>query len=141
MADRNTQTAFRKERTPLWWARLTVRWLARLTATLLLALVVLIFVGEGLLGDGGPNPAKMDWTGRLMFVATFLTVTGFAVLWWRELLGGLLVIAATAAFYGLNYYASGKFPRGAFPLFYIPGILAILSWSLSLPVFQRESPA
>jgi hypothetical protein len=110
------------------------------TAALLLALVLLIVVGEGLLGDGGPNLAKMDWTGRLMSLAMFLSVAGFAVLWWRELFGGLLVVGATAAFYGLNFYTSGKFPCGAFPLFYIPGILAILSWGLSLPVFQRESP-
>jgi hypothetical protein len=117
-----------------------VRWSARVTATLLLALVVLLFVGEGLLGGGGPNLAKMDWPGRLMSVAMFLSVAGFAVLWWRELAGGLLVVAATAAFYGLNYYASGKFPGGAFPLFYIPGILAILSWSLSRSVVERTSP-
>jgi hypothetical protein len=117
--------------TPLWWARLVVRWTARVTATLLLALVLLIFIGEGLLGDGGPNLAKMDWPGRLMSLAMFLAVAGFAVIWWRELAGGLLVVGATAAFYGLNYYISGKFPCGAFPLFYIPGILAVLSWSLS----------
>jgi hypothetical protein len=100
----------------------------------------LLIVGQGSDGDGGPNPAKMDWPGRLMSLAMFLSVAGFAVLWWRELLGGLLVVAATAVFCGLNYCASGKFPGGDFPLFYIPGILAILSWSLSRLVFQQDTP-
>ena len=87
----------------------------------------------------------MNWPERLTFVAMFLSVAGFALLWWRELLGGLLVVAATAAFYGLNYYASGRFPTGAFPLFYIPGILAILSWGLAAAGLfsdtRRSNPA
>jgi hypothetical protein len=102
-------------------------------------MILLFFVGEAL-PHGGPNLARMNWPERLMFLAMFLSVAGFALLWWRELLGGLLVVAATAAFYGLNYYASGKFPGGAFPLFYIPGILAILSWGLSRPVLQGNTP-
>lgn len=125
------------KRTPLWWARLSARWAARLTAAFLLGTVLIIFIGEGLLGDGGPNLAKMDWPGRLMMLAMLLAVAGFAVIWWRELAGGLLIVAATAAFYGLNYYSFGRLPGKAFPLFYIPGVLAILSWGLSLPIFRR----
>jgi hypothetical protein len=123
----------------LRWTRFAVRWTARLVAILLLGTVFLIFIGEGLLGGGGPNLAKMDWTGRLMFVAMWGSVAGFAVLWWRELLGGLLVIGGTAVFYWLNHRASGKFPCGAFPLFYVPGILAVVSWALSRPIFRREA--
>jgi hypothetical protein len=53
------------------------------------------------------------------------------MLWWRELWGGLLVLLGIAVFYGLNYLASGRFPGGLFPWFYLPGFLAIVSWLLS----------
>jgi hypothetical protein len=120
--------------------RLALRWSARLTAGLLLVMVLIIVVGEGVFGGGGPNFAKMDWPRRLQFAVEFLAVSGFAVIWWRELFGGLLVLVCTALFYWLNFRASGMFPGGAFPLFYIPGALAIVSWILSLPARIRKIP-
>jgi hypothetical protein len=135
MADQKPQSNLCK-RTPLRWARLAAHWSARVSAALLFALVLSLYIGEGLLGGGGPNLANMDWSSRLMFVAMLSSVVGFVVLWWRELSGGLLVLGGMAAFYWLNHQASGKWPTGAFPLFYIPGILAIASWALSRRSFR-----
>jgi hypothetical protein len=129
MADEDFRTEGGK-RTRLWWTTLAVRWSARLSAAVLLGLVLLIFIGEGLLGGGGPNLAKMDGLGRLMFASMLVSVASLAVIWWRELLGGLLVVGATAAFYWLNYQACGRLAGGAFPLFFVPGVLAIASWLL-----------
>jgi hypothetical protein len=127
--------------TPLGWAGLATRWTARLTGALLLGLVVALFIGEGLLGGGGPNLVKASWPERFMFVAMLISVAGLVVLWWRELLGGVFVIGGMVVFYGLNYHLSGKFPGGAFPLLYMPGILAVVSWVLSRPGFQGKPPA
>jgi len=138
LADQTNQAA-RPNRTLVSWVRITARWSARLTATLLLGLVLLIYIGEGLLGGGGPNLAKMDWPSRFMSIAFFVSVAGLAVLWWRELLGAAFILGGMAVFYWLNYHASGKFPGGAFPLFYVPGILAAISSVLHWPVLQRKT--
>jgi hypothetical protein len=121
------------ERTSLWWTQLAARWSARLSATLLMGLVLLIFIGEGVLGGGGPNLAKMDWPSRFMTIAFFVSTAGLAVVWWRELLGSAFILGGMVVFYWLNNHASGKFPGGAFPLFYVPGILAAISWVLHRP--------
>jgi hypothetical protein len=113
--------------TILQLSRLLVRWAARLSAAFLLGLVLLIVFGEVVFGGGGPNFAKMDWSLRSMFIANFVTLLGLIVLWRWEFPGGLLVIGGMVFFYGMNYHLSGKFPAGAFPLFYIPGLLALAS--------------
>jgi hypothetical protein len=111
--------------------RLAVRWSARLTAIFLLSLVLYIIIAEVFFGNGGPNLAKEGWRFGIMTVAGLTALAGFAVLWWREFLGGLLVLGGITVFYWLNFLASGKFPGGLFPWFYLPGVLAVLSWYLS----------
>jgi hypothetical protein len=118
------------QRGVLWWTKLAVRWSARVTATLLLGLILLILVGEGLFGGGGPNLAKMDWSARFMMLAFFVSTAGLAVMWWRELLAATFILGGMFVFYALNYHATGKFPGGAFPLFFVPGILAAASWAI-----------
>jgi hypothetical protein len=125
------------QRSALGWSKLALRWSARLTATLLLGLVLLIYVGEGLLGDGGPNLAKMDWPARFMTIAFFLSTAGLAAVWWRELVAAVFILGGMMAFYSLHYHVSGKFPGGAFPLFFVPGVLAAVSWSLHRTSIRR----
>jgi hypothetical protein len=119
---------------PTWLlvARFIVRWSARLIAGFLLSIAIMIIVGEGILGDGGPNFAKEGWNFTFMTAAGLTALTGFVVLWWSELWGGLLVLGGMAVFFGLNYLASGKFPGGSFlTMCYLPGILAVISWLLA----------
>jgi hypothetical protein len=113
--------------TRLHVVNLLFRWTARLSAAFLLGMVVLIVFGEVVFGGGGPNFAKMDWCQRSMFIAEFVTFLGLIMIWRRELLGGLLIIGGMVFFYSMNYHLSGKLPGGAFPLFYIPGLLAVTS--------------
>jgi hypothetical protein len=39
------------------------------------------------------------------------------------------------------YLASGKFPGGLFPWFYVPGVLALLSWLLARLTSGTSNPA
>jgi hypothetical protein len=64
-----------------------------------------------------------------MFLAQLVSLGGFVALWRWKLPGGLVSLAGIVAFYALNYAASGRFPGGwVFPLFFLPGLLAIASW-------------
>ncbi len=108
-----------------------LRWAARLTAALLLGTVLIIVVCEVVWGGGGPNFAKMNWTVRSMFAAEIVAIFDLAVIWRRELLGGLLVLGGIITFDCLNYLISGQLPIESLPLFYIPGVLAVLSWILA----------
>ena len=116
------------------WLKLTafiVHWAARLSAALVLGMVLIIVVPEVVVGGGGPNFFKMSWTVRFMFAAELLTILGLAVIWWWELLGGLNVLGGMLLFSWLNFQAYGTIPGGAFYLFYIPGLLAVISWIIA----------
>jgi hypothetical protein len=114
------------------WTDLGARWTARLTAAFLLGMVLLFYVGEGPLGDGGPNPLKMDWIGRLALASHLVCIAGLVILWWRELPGGLCVVGGMAVFFATNLLATGRLPGPAFHLYYVPGFAALLSWMLHL---------
>jgi hypothetical protein len=104
-----------------------LRWTARLLGALLLLLVLSFFIVEG-----GPNPAKLSLLQAIQLAAELTALLGFVVLWVWELPGGLLTVGGMLAFYAANYLAVGSFPRGwAFPLLFLPGILALIAWTLS----------
>lgn len=124
------ETSVSKSARRLRAVELVARWTARLTGLFLLGLVLLIVVGEVVVGGGGPNLAKATWLERITFLAFLAIPTGLAAILWRELLGGLLVIGGLAAFYGLNFAQAGQFPAGLFPYFLLPGLLAIAAWAL-----------
>ena len=103
------------------------RWGARILGALLVGLVLLFLIGEGL-----PPLSSLGLPVSLMFLAKLLCLTGFVMLWRWELPGGLLALLGITAFYGLNYAASGRFPGGwVFPLFFVPGILAVTAGLLA----------
>jgi hypothetical protein len=108
-------------------AILLARWGARILGVLLAGLVLLFLVGEGV-----PRLSSLPLHIGLMFAAELLCIAGFMMLWRWERAGGLLALIGIAAFYGLNFAASGRFPGGwIFPLFFVPGILAIVAGLLS----------
>ena len=114
MGERATQTSA---------ARLVVRWAARVTGTLLFGLVCLIVVGEG----GPPNPLKLGLVENLLTLGFVALNAGLVVAWWREGLGAGLALGGLGFFYLVQLAASGRLPGGAFPLFWVPGILYALS--------------
>mgnify|MGYP001064172481 CR=1 FL=1 len=101
-----------------------VRWIARISAGLTAALILLFFIGEGFTEGFALLHLSVRETGMLVaFVAVWL---GLLLGWKWELYGGLLTVCGTAAFYLLDYLFSGTFPRGPFFLIFAsPSLLFI----------------
>ena len=102
-----------------------VRWIARISAGIMAALILLIFVGEAL--DEGFEPfLHMTVRETAMMAAFFAVWLGLLLGWKWELYGGLLTVCGMVAFYLLVYLFSGTIPRGPFFLvFASPSLLFI----------------
>ena len=100
-----------------------VRWIARISSALTAALILLIFIGEGL--AEGFEPILHLTVRETAMMAAFVAVWLGLLLGWKwELYGGLLTVCGVAAFYLLDYLFSGTFPRGPFFLIFAsPGLL------------------
>jgi len=109
---------------------IVARWTARLLGAGLLGLLLMFLIGEG-----PPNPARLSPAENAMMVSLLVALAGFVLLWFREFPGGLASLGGIGAFYAIHFCSSFRFPGGwVFPLFFLPGLLALVSWSL-----RRES--
>ena len=90
-----------------------LRWTARILASVMAALILLIYVGETL-GEGVPSLLHMTAGEILMMFAFFALWLGLLLGWKWELLGGLLTLCAVVVFYALNFLITGIFPGGPF---------------------------
>ncbi|MFP4394505.1 MAG: hypothetical protein ACLFTI_04495 [Anaerolineales bacterium] len=100
-----------------------VRWIARISAGLAAALILIIFIGEGI-SEGFEPLLRLTARESLMMVAFFAVWLGLVLGWRWELYGALLTIGGLIAFYLLDYLFSGTFPRGPFFLiFTAPSLL------------------
>jgi hypothetical protein len=99
-----------------------VRWSARVSALALLGLVALLCFGEGM-----PNLLRASLAENLQFLAFAVVLAGLVRGWRWEGLGGALVVGGLGGFSALNYLAVGRLPSGAFPLFFVPGLLYLAS--------------
>jgi hypothetical protein len=109
-----------------------VRWVARILALLMACFILFMAIGEGF------NPAKLNGRELLLSAAFFVTWVGLWFGWRWEGLGGLLVVAGMAGFYGLDFALSGfrQLPRGpVFPMLALPGFLFLACW-----FWQRARP-
>ena len=100
-----------------------VRWIARISAGVMAALILLIFVGEAIADGFEPilNLTVREIGMMMAFIAVWL---GLLLGWKWELYGGLLTICGVGVFYLLDYLFSGTLPRGPFFLiFAAPSLL------------------
>lgn len=99
------------------------RWTSRLLSGLFL-----LFVGATVVGIGPPGVALLGAGDAMMFAWFATMLVGFAVLWWREALGGVLATVGVLGFYASNDTLSGRLPSGAFmAMLFLPGLLALAS--------------
>jgi hypothetical protein len=100
----------------------TLRWLARALSILAVLIVLAFAFGEGL------NLSHFTVRELLLFMFFPLGIcVGMVVAWWRESLGGTITIASLMAFYLVDRFVSGSFPRGgAFAVLAAPGLLFLL---------------
>ena len=100
-----------------------VRWIARVSAGIAAALILLIFIVEGFTGGFEPL-LHMSVRETLMVVAFVALWLGLLLGWKRELYGGLLTICGVAAFFLVDYLFTGTLPRLPYPLIFAsPGLL------------------
>ena len=99
-----------------------VRWIARLSALLLVSLVVVIALGEGV-----PNVQTLPGSVQLQFLALAIMVCGFAAGWRWEVVGGCVALLGFALFCGVELAVNGVLPGGALFLFCIPALLLLAS--------------
>lgn len=105
------------------------RWIARISAGLTAALILIIFIGEGI--SEGFGPLLHLTTRETLMMIAFVAVWLGLVLGWRwELYGALLTIGGLIAFYLLDYLFSGTFPRGPFFLIFAAPSLLFLYYGL-----------
>ncbi len=100
-----------------------VRWIARGFSGLAAALILIIFIGEGLT-EGFLPLLRLSVREALLMIAFLAVWLGLLLGWKWELYGGLLTVCGMAAFYLFDYLFSGTFPRGPFFLILAsPGLL------------------
>jgi len=102
-----------------------VRWIARISAGFAAALILLIFIGEGLT-EGFEPLLHMSIRETLMMVAFIALWLGLLLGWKWELYGGLLTICGITAFYLVDYLFTGTLPGVLLPLIFAPPSLLFL---------------
>lgn len=104
---------------------LVVRWIARFSSGFAAALILLIFIGEGLT-EGFEPLLHMSVRETLMMVAFIAVWLGLLLGWKWELYGGLLTACGVTAFYLVDYLFYGTLPRLPFPLIFASPSLLFL---------------
>lgn len=85
------------------------------------------FVSGELVKNQFEIPAKESFYQAAALVLIF---AGYALLWRHALAGSALVILGTASFFAIGWITIGLLPGVEAILFAIPGVLALLAWSL-----------
>jgi len=99
-----------------------VHWAARLSALALLVMVIAFYIGVG-----PPTFFKGPPDEIMRQTAFLLTTLGLAVGWMWDSVGALLVLGGMIVFSALEYSAHRTLPGRAFPYFWIPGVLWLIS--------------
>ncbi len=103
-------------------ASLLTRWAARLTGALLAGLLLLLVIGQS-------PPLRILFSPITLGILA--SIAGMVLGWKWEALGGAAILLACV---GMNVYHVIVWHRwligGAFPLFWIPGVLLLLSAGL-----------
>ncbi len=84
-----------------------IRWIARSSGLLLLALVISIAIGEGLAGEPLPTLRTMSLQEMLLWAAMAVMVLGTVVAWRWEGVGGAMTVGGALLFTAVNSIASG----------------------------------
>lgn len=112
-----------------------VRWTARISSILVIAIFLLMFAGEGF------DPTKVNPNKWIMLLfGPFGFMLGMILGWWKEGLGGAITIAS---FFGAmlvgDYSGSGATYMAVCAA---PGFLFLFAWLLSIPaMMSKDKPA
>lgn len=104
--------------------QLTVRWAARISSLIFTGVFLLMFIGEGF------EPAEVkpiEWV--MLFFGPFGLVAGMILAWWKEGLGGAVILLSFLASMVVGDYSGSG--AGVMLVCASPGFLFLLSWILS----------
>jgi succinate dehydrogenase/fumarate reductase cytochrome b subunit len=115
-----------------------LRWIARITGTLMVVFTLFIFIGE-LLEDqqrqAGSGLASFTPLMLVIFVIWGIALAGLVFALWKEGLGGLISLISFILVYVLNLFNKEASMRGnaitIFLIFSIPSILYLVYWKLN----------
>jgi hypothetical protein len=131
-----------KKKNPNNW----VRWIARITGTLLVAFTLFMFIGElvdSLQRHGGSPLASFKPLLLLMFAVWGIALAGLIIAWWKEGLGGIISLVAFWIVFILNLFnqeASMKWDAiKIFLIFSLPSILYLIYWKLNKDELKKET--
>lgn len=114
------------------------RWTARIVGGLLVVMFLWFLVAHAVEVEGIPALTPLE--GSLMF-CMLASLVGMVVLWFREGLGGLMTLIGIGTFYLIDTAATGTPPGGwVLPLYFVPGVLSIVSWALSRRIRSEQPP-
>lgn len=114
------------------------RWTARIFSTVIIALTLMFFIGEGL--NEGFHWSRMSNRALLQGLCFPVgMIAGFIIGWWRERLGGVIAVVSAVMFYGVHYFFEHTWPRGLwFFLFALPGVFFLLAGLLKPRTTRRR---
>lgn len=93
-------------------------WVVKAIGSVLLLLIVVIFIGEG-----PPNPLKLNPKELFLMVSLLITLAGIVLAFWRQLVGGVAILVGMIPFVGESQ-------QWIFWAFVLIGVLNILCWWL-----------
>ena len=93
-------------------------WVGCLLASAVVLLFVVIAIGNGL-----PPLAAMNAS----FAAVGVMLVGLVLVWWKDWLGGAISLIGLAWFQAIEIAVNGQASGGLFPLFVVPGVLALVA--------------
>ena len=96
-------------------------WLVKGVGLAVLGLLLAIFIGEG-----PPNPFKLSARELFIMVMLLITLAGLALAVWRQLIGGIVILAGVASY----TIFSGIEHNWVFYAFWLIGPLNIICWKL-----------
>jgi hypothetical protein len=100
------------------------RWIARASAAVLVITWLALVIAEAVRSQFDTPSALTIYQG----VALAIVFAGYAVGWRNELLGGVIAILGTLAFFAVHVITIGTWPDIAAAWFAAPGVLYLLSW-------------
>jgi len=100
-------------------------WSARILGLFLAGLILLIFVGETLSGQGLGNPFKHPVEVQVELVAMFIAWSGLIVAWKRPGIGGLMTVGGIMLFHVIE---SKLWIGWVFGLMLLTGFLNLACW-------------
>jgi hypothetical protein len=106
-----------------------VRWLARILGSLVLLFVLLLVIGEGLFMEPPPGSSGM-LKGRdiPLMAGMIIMLVGIVVAWFREGIGGLLMIGGVIPFLVDELKSEKGFNAWFLVIFPIIGLLHLFCW-------------